>query len=190
MNLFLNIYDLFNYSIESGEHASRVALYSKFLAEELKCSKEFINEIFNYAPLHDIGKLKISNDILKKPGKLTIEEFEEVKKHPKFGLELLSKMNLSKVAENIAHYHHEKWNGSGYPNGLKEEEIPLEARIVAVADVYDALRESRVYKKSFSHDEAVKVILNGNGVHFDPKLVEIFYKYNEKFNEIFINSEK
>ncbi|MBC2854223.1 HD-GYP domain-containing protein [Cetobacterium sp. 2G large] len=187
MNLFLNIYDLFDYNIESKEHASRVALYSKFLAEELKCSEKFINEIFNYAPLHDIGKLKISNDILKKPERLTIEEFEEVKKHPELGLELLAKMNLGKVAENIAHYHHEKWNGSGYPKGLKEEEIPLEARIVALSDVYDALRESRVYKKSFSHDEAVKIILNGNGTHFDPKLVDIFYKYNEKFDEIFIN---
>lgn len=182
--------DLFNCNIENQEHASRVALYSKFLAEKLKCSKKFINEIFNYAPFHDIGKLKVNDDILKKTRKLTPEEFQEIKKHPRLGFEIISLMGLGTIAENIALYHHEKWNGTGYPNGLKEENIPLEARIVALADVYDALREERPYKKSFSHDEAAKVIFNGSGIHFDSKLVDIFYKYHEKFDEIFMNNDK
>lgn len=171
---------------DTGNHILRVNFYSKFLAEKLKCHKKFIKEISEYASLHDIGKIGIPDSILKKPGKLSPYEFEEMKKHVLLGKKLIDKMQLGAVAENIALYHHEKWNGKGYCYGLKENEIPLEARIVAIADVYDALRQKRVYKDGFSHEEAVEIIKKERGQHFDPTLVDIFLAYNEEFNKIFI----
>lgn len=171
---------------DTGNHILRVNLYSKFLAEKLKCHKKFIDEIGEYASLHDIGKIGIPDSILKKPGKLSPYEFEEMKKHVLLGKKLVDKMQLGVIAQNIALYHHEKWNGKGYCYGLKENEIPLEARIVALADVYDALRQKRVYKDGFSHEEAVEIIKKESGQHFDPTLVDIFLKFNEEFNKIFI----
>lgn len=171
---------------DTGNHILRVNLYSKFLAEKIKCNKKFIKEIGEYASLHDIGKIAIPDSILKKPGKLSPYEFEEMKKHVLFGKKLIDKMKLGVIAQNIALYHHEKWNGKGYCYGLKENEIPLEARIVALADVYDALRQKRVYKDGFSHEEAIEIIKQQRGQHFDPVLVDIFLTYNEEFNKIFI----
>lgn len=171
---------------DTGNHILRVNLYSKFLAEKLKCHKKFINEIGEYASLHDIGKIGIPDSILKKPGKLSPYEFEEMKKHVLFGKKLVDKMQLGPIAQNIALYHHERWNGKGYYYGLKDEEIPLEARIVALADVYDALRQKRIYKNGFSHEEAIEIIKKERGQHFDPTLVDIFLKFNEEFNKIFI----
>lgn len=171
---------------DTGNHILRVNLYSKFLAEKLKYHKKFIDEIGEYASLHDIGKIGIPDSILKKPGKLSPYEFEEMKKHVLLGKKLVDKMQLGVIAQNIALYHHEKWNGKGYCYGLKENEIPLEARIVALADVYDALRQKRVYKDGFSHEEAVEIIKKESGQHFDPTLVDIFLKFNEEFNKIFI----
>lgn len=171
---------------DTGNHILRVNLYSKFLAEKLKCHKKFINEIGEYASLHDIGKIGIPDSILKKPGKLSPYEFEEMKKHVLFGKKLVDKMQLGPIAQNIALYHHERWNGKGYYYGLKNEEIPLEARIVALTDVYDALRQKRVYKNGFSHEEAIEIIKKERGQHFDPTLVDIFLKFNEEFNKIFI----
>lgn len=173
---------------ETGEHTKRLNLYSELIAKKLNCSKKFINEISKFASLHDLGKIGISDNILKKPGKLTLEEFEEMKKHSKIGYDLISRMKIGKIAENIALHHHEKWNGTGYPEGLKDEEIPLEARIVALADVYDALRQKRVYKVGFSHKEALEIILKDREKHFDPKVVDVFEKYNLEFEKIFNES--
>ncbi|MGL4802365.1 MAG: HD domain-containing phosphohydrolase [Cetobacterium sp.] len=171
---------------DTGNHILRVNLYSKFLAEKLKCNKKFITEIGEYASLHDIGKIGIPDAILKKPGKLSPYEFEEMKKHVLFGKKLVDKMQLGTIAQNLVLYHHEKWNGKGYCFGLKNIEIPLEARIVALADVYDALRQKRVYKDGFSHDTAIEIIKKERGQHFDPAIVDVFLIYNEDFNKIFI----
>ncbi|MGL5203965.1 MAG: HD domain-containing phosphohydrolase [Cetobacterium sp.] len=173
---------------ETGEHTKRLNLYSAFIAKKLNCSNKFISEISKFASLHDIGKIGVSDSILKKPGKLTAEEFEKIKEHSKIGFELISRMKIGEIAENIAFYHHEKWNGTGYPKGLKELEIPLEARIVALADVYDALRQKRVYKDGFTHEEASEIIIRDSGKHFDPEIVVIFEKYNSEFEKIFIQN--
>ncbi|MGL4672322.1 HD domain-containing phosphohydrolase [Cetobacterium sp.] len=173
---------------DTGNHILRVNLYSKFIAEKLKCSSSFIKQIGEYASLHDVGKIAISDAILKKPGKLTPKEFEDMKKHVVLGKDLVVKMELGKIAENIALYHHEKWNGSGYYYGLQKTDIPLEARIVGLADVYDALRQKRIYKDGFSHEKAVQIISEENGKHFDPDLVNIFLRFNEEFDKIFIEN--
>ncbi|MGL4868514.1 MAG: HD domain-containing phosphohydrolase [Cetobacterium sp.] len=170
---------------DTGNHILRVNLYSKFLAEKLKAPYKFVKEIGEYASLHDVGKIAISDNILKKPGKLTDEEFEEMKHHVNFGYKLIQKMELGSIAENIALYHHERWNGKGYCLGLKGTNIPLEARIVALADVYDALRQTRVYKEGFSHEKSIEIIKNESGKHFDPEIVNIFLEFNEEFDTIF-----
>ena len=139
--------------------------------------------IIKAAPLHDLGKIAIPDNILNKPGRLTEEEFEYIKIHPQKGYDIvdtifsgLDDKRLLEVSENIALYHHEKYDGSGYPKGLKGEEIPLEARIMAIADVYDALVSKRVYKKPMPHEEAYKVIKDSMGTHFDPSLEACFDK--------------
>ncbi|MGL5902673.1 MAG: HD domain-containing phosphohydrolase, partial [Cetobacterium sp.] len=170
---------------DTGNHILRVNLYSKLLAEKLKCSYKFVQEIGEYASLHDVGKIAISDTILKKPGKLTIDEFEEMKQHVILGRDLVEKMELGSIAENIAHYHHEKWNGKGYYHGLKGEEIPLEARIVALSDVYDALRQKRIYKDGLSHEEAISIINKESGEHFDPSIVNVFLECHLEFDKIF-----
>jgi putative two-component system response regulator len=131
--------------------------------------------------LHDVGKIAISDNILKKPGRLDVDEFEEMKKHTTFGVEIIEKIEKStrtcdflKYAKIFAGTHHEKWDGSGYPNGAAGEDIPLQGRVMALADVYDALVSERPYKKAFSHREAVKIINEGKGTMFDPGLTEIF----------------
>ncbi|MGL4977638.1 MAG: HD domain-containing phosphohydrolase [Cetobacterium sp.] len=170
---------------DTGNHILRVSLYSKFLAEKLKCSSDFIKEVGEYASLHDVGKIAISDTILKKPGKLTFEEFEEMKLHVIYGNELVQKMELGSVAQNIVLYHHERWNGKGYCHKLVGKHIPLEARIVALADVYDALRQARVYKDGFSHRKSIEIIIGESGEHFDPRIVNIFLEFNEEFDKIF-----
>lgn len=170
---------------ETGNHIKRLNKYSEYLAKLLGCSKKFCKEIGSVASLHDIGKIGIDQNILKKPGKLTKVEFKEIEKHPVIGYEIIKKSQISEMGENIVLYHHEKWNGEGYPHGLIGEEIPLEARIVAVVDVYDALRQKRIYKNSFAHEEAIAIIKQGSGEHFDPEIVEKFLEYQDKFNEIF-----
>ncbi|MGL5798212.1 MAG: HD domain-containing phosphohydrolase [Cetobacterium sp.] len=170
---------------DTGNHILRVNLYSKLLAQKLKCPSDFIREIGEYASLHDVGKIGISDSILKKPGKLTAEEFEQMKLHVVYGHELIQKMELSSIAQNIALYHHERWNGNGYCYGLIGEKIPLEARIVALADVYDALRQTRVYKDGVSHEKAMKIIKEESGEHFDPRIVNQFLEFNKEFEKIF-----
>jgi putative two-component system response regulator len=128
-----------------------------------------------------VGKIAISDLILQKPGRLTPEEFEEMKKHAAFGVQIIEKIEAStsacdflKYAKIFAGTHHEKWDGTGYPNGLKGEEIPLPGRIMALTDVYDALTSDRPYKEAFTHEDAVKIILEGRGSHFDPALTDAF----------------
>ncbi len=170
---------------DTGDHVKRINSYSSLLAEKLRMGKTFIDEIGTYASLHDIGKIGISDLILKKPGRLTPEEFEEMKKHSEIGYDMVKNLGVGSIAKNIIRYHHEKWDGSGYPKELSGEEIPIEARIVALADVYDALRQKRAYKEAFSHEKAVEIISSLAGTHFDPHLVDIFLRVNLEFKEIF-----
>lgn len=170
---------------EAGDHAKRFSIYSVFLAEKLNLDKKKKEEIKKYTPLHDIGKVIIPKEILNKPGKLTSEEFEQVKKHTIIGYKLIKKLGLGKTAENIVKYHHEKWNGTGYPTGISGENIPIEARIAALADVYDNLRQDKVYRAGMSHKKAVEIIKSESGVNFDPTLVEIFIEENEMFDKIY-----
>lgn len=170
---------------EAGDHAKRISLYSTFLAKSIDLNRAKIEEISKYTPLHDLGKVIVPNEILNKPDKLTFEEFEQVKKHTTIGFNLIKKLKLGKTAENIVKYHHEKWNGQGYPTGIAKEEIPIEARITTLADVYDNLRQDKAYRKGMSHEKAVEIIESESGVTFDPKLVEIFLKENKKFEKIY-----
>ncbi len=172
---------------DTGDHIKRIGKYSQLIADELKLAKEFVREVELYASLHDIGKIGIPDSILKKPGKLTREEFEEMKKHTEIGFNLIKDLEVSPVALNIIRYHHEKWDGSGYGMGLTGVEIPIEARIVALADVYDALCQKRIYKEAFSHEEALEIISSESGKHFDPEIVKVFIKKHHKFKEIFKN---
>lgn len=122
---------------------------------------------------------------MKKPSKLTKEEFKKIKEHVNIGYDLVKKLKLGNVAENIVRYHHEKWDGTGYPCGLKGEEIPLEARIVALVDVYDALRQKKFHREGLSHKDALEVIKNEKGKSFDPELVDIFVDNNKEFEKIY-----
>jgi HD-GYP domain-containing protein (c-di-GMP phosphodiesterase class II)/ABC-type amino acid transport substrate-binding protein len=177
----------------TGKHIYRVAEFSKFIAEKLNLDKKLINDIYTYSPLHDIGKLLIDKSILLKEGPLNENEWEEMKKHTIYGAKILDDPYFS-IAKNIALYHHEKYNGEGYPYGLKGDEIPIEAQIVALADVYDALRSNRTYKKGFSHEIAVEIILKGDDrtkpEFFNPEILKIFEKFHYEFKEIYNNFNK
>ena len=170
---------------DTGSHIKRINKYSIFLAKELQLESKLTENIGLYASLHDVGKIGISDNILKKPGKLTKEEFEIMKNHVEIGYNLMKDLEISPVALNIIRYHHEKWNGMGYGKGLKGEEIPIEGRIVALADVYDALRQERVYKKAFTHKKSVEIIISEKNKHFDPEIVEILEKKHKFFQDIF-----
>lgn len=170
---------------ESGLHTKRISLHAEVLGEKLGLSRELIDGMKQYAIIHDIGKVIVPADILNKSGKLTPEEFEVMKKHPEFGYEIIKELELGKVAENVARYHHEKWNGKGYPLGLKGEEIPLEGRVIGILDVYDSMREDKVYKKGLSHQEAIEIIKNESGVSFDPKIVKVFLENEKLFEDIY-----
>ena len=172
----------------TGNHIYRVGELSAFIAEKLGLGETFVNEIRYYARLHDIGKLLVPHEILNKPGKLTEEEFEVMKKHTLYGEVLLGDLKRFEMAKNIALYHHEKYSGKGYPFGLKGEEIPIEARIVAVVDVYDALRSKRPYKEGMEHERAMKIILEGDGrtspEDFDPDILEILRRYSSQIEKL------
>ena len=159
-------------------HLVRMSLYSYLIAKEMGFDEEWCEKLKLAAPMHDIGKLGIKDTILLKPTKLTDEEFEEMKKHTIYGYEILkdSTIDILKMAANIALCHHEKYDGTGYPRGLKGEEIPIEARIVAVADVFDALTSRRPYKEPYEIERAVEIIEKDSGKHFDPKVVQAFKK--------------
>ncbi len=159
---------------DTGNHIQRVCRYAELLSRGMGCDQEFCEKIFRYAGLHDVGKVGIPDAILKKPGRLDKDEFEEMKTHTLIGGELLRAAGLPVAACNIAFYHHERWDGRGYPHGLKSEEIPLEARIVAVADVFDALVTRRCYKPSFTIERAVGIMREAAEGQLDPELVSMF----------------
>jgi len=162
---------------ETGAHIIRMAHYSKHIARILGLPVDQQDLLLQAAPMHDIGKVGTPDSILLKPGKLTDDEFSIMKNHAKIGYEVLntSSSPLLKVAAEIAHTHHEKFDGSGYPNGLKGEDIPLFGRIVAVADVFDALTSERPYKKAWSVEQASQLLHDGSGKHFDPQCVSAFF---------------
>lgn len=178
-----------NRDLDTGEHIQRTSAYvdlisSKMLEQGIfpdQVNEAFVDYIKRSAPLHDVGKIVVSDTILKKPGKLNPEEFNEMKMHAKEGGRVIKEVfamsddkDFIKIASDVATYHHEKWNGTGYPYGLKGEEIPLCARIMAVADVFDALVSRRCYKEAFPVDVAYKILEDGCGEHFDPAVVKIF----------------
>ncbi|MGB9620962.1 MAG: HD-GYP domain-containing protein [Brevinematia bacterium] len=174
---------------ETGQHIYRVGEYSMTIAKYLGLNEEFIESIYYASQMHDIGKLKIPREILRKPGKLTPEEFEIIKEHTIAGAIILGDHPKLLMAREIALSHHEKWDGSGYPYGLEKENIPLSARITALADVYDALRSPRTYKPDLPHEKVYEIITIGNGrtkpSHFDPDILTAFKETNERFNEIY-----
>jgi len=192
---------------ETGEHIIRVGWYSRILAGYLGKQQEYCDMIALAAPLHDIGKIGIPDFVLLKPGKLNSEEWLIMKRHVAIGHHILNKdfysasrlmpeldwssmhkaddYPIMHMAGEIALYHHEKWNGEGYLNGRSGKDIPIEARIVALADVYDALRSERPYKKPFSHEHAVEIIRTERAQHFDPELVDLFLEHENEFSEIY-----
>ena len=178
-----------NRDSDTGAHIQKTAAYVKIIVEGLqkkgyyseKIDAKFISDVVRSAPLHDIGKINIPDAVLNKPGKLTDEEFEIIKTHTTTGKKIMEDAistvrgeNYLKEARNMAAYHHERWDGKGYPDGLHGEVIPLSARIMAVADVFDALTSPRVYKPAFPVDKALSIITEGSGTQFDPKCVEVF----------------
>jgi putative two-component system response regulator len=190
-----------SYDDETGTHVKRIEKYTEILLSKVPQTEEFPRNLQEIAPLasmlHDIGKLFIPKEILTKPAKLDASEFEIIKEHAKLGGDVLKKANNTfkkefskdsyfKMASDISMYHHEKYDGTGYPEGLVGDAIPMCARIVAIADVYDALRSKRVYKKGFSHKDSVDIIRNESGKSFDPELVELFLKVHKEFKKIFL----
>ena len=175
--------------IDTGNHIMRVGEYAAMMARELNQSEKFTDLIRSQATLHDVGKVHIPSHILKKAGRLTPEEMEEMKKHTTFGAVIIGNHPHLEFGKRIALCHHERWDGSGYPKGLKGEEIPLEARIVSICDCYDALRNSRVYKPNYDHDGAVGIITKGDDrmkpEHFDPQVMAAFLKLTPKFDELY-----
>ena len=163
---------------ETGNHVLRMSHYARLIAEAHGLGDEAASIIFNTAPMHDIGKIGIPDAILLKPGKLNAEEWKIMHQHPIMGAEIIGKHDneLLETARIIALSHHEKWDGSGYPRQLKGEEIPLEGRIVAIADVFDALVSVRPYKPAFALDDALRLMDEQTGKHFDPTLMEAFRK--------------
>jgi len=181
---------------ETGNHIERTSHYVEILAQELKkhpnyklyLSDSYIADLIKSAPLHDIGKVGIPDAILQKPGKLEPDEFDKIKRHCEYGEMILQKaahklifQSFLTIALQLVMYHHEKWNGKGYPLGLTGEEIPLSARIMALSDVYDALRSKRYYKDAYSHEKSVEIICEEKGKHFDPLIVEAFLKKEKDF---------
>lgn len=169
---------------DTGNHIIRVKEFSRLLAIKYGCDNDFIKRISIYSSLHDVGKVGIDPYILKKKGIYTIEEREKMKNHVLIGKKILNNEGIDEMAINIALYHHEKWDGTGYVSKLKGENIPLEARIVTLADVYDALTNKRVYKEAFSQEKTNKIILEGKNKHFDPKIVELYFENEKEFIEI------
>ena len=187
---------------DTGRHLERIQILCRRFSEELRKTPRFADQIddqfcdmmFHASPLHDIGKVAIEDCILLKPGKLTAEEFEKMKLHTIIGASTLEEVqnrfpnnDFLNMGIQIARWHHEKWNGSGYPDGLNGEMIPLCARIMAIVDVYDAVRSKRVYKDPIPHEEACKIILRERGTHFDPAIIDVFVQLQNELEHIWRN---
>ena len=185
----------------TGEHVRKTAAYTDIIMRELKkegiytdqLTDQFMEDVVNMAPLHDVGKIQVSDAILNKPGKLTSEEFEIMKTHTTAGSEIIASAmsmvsgedsNYLREAQNLAHYHHEKWDGKGYPKGLEGDGIPLSARIMAVADVFDALVSKRSYKDGFPFEKAMDIIREESGTHFDPNVVNAFINASDEVKAV------
>ena len=184
----------------TGDHVRKTAAYCEIILRQMQkdgiyadqLSDDFINEVVNSAPLHDVGKIKMSDAILNKPGKLTDEEFKLMQNHTRAGGEIIDKAiaivgeesDYLTEAKNLAFYHHEKWNGKGYPSGLAGEDIPLSARVMAVADVFDALVSRRSYKGPFPVDKALEIIRSDAGTHFDPLVVQAFFNAEDEIRRV------
>lgn len=184
---------------DTGEHLDRIQHYTILLTIGLSKNEnykdyitpDYIEDIRLSSILHDIGKVGIHDAILLKPGKLDDSEFEDIKHHSEFGGNVIVELEKNiegcsffELGREIAFFHHEKWDGSGYPEGRRGTEIPLSARIVALADVYDALTSKRCYKKAFSHEETSEIIFQGRGTHFDPTIVDVFLNLQEGMAQI------
>lgn len=184
---------------ETGRHILRTQRYIKALAIQLKSHPRFshflddntIELIYKVSPLHDIGKVGVPDVILLKPGKLNPQEWEEMKKHAQHGYDALQRAEQElgtteylQIAKEIAYTHHEQWDGNGYPRGIKGDEIPISGRLMALADVYDALINKRIYKNAFGHEESVEIIRHGSGTQFDPDVVEAFLAIQNEFKRI------
>lgn len=182
----------------TGGHITRTQAYLKILIDAMLDNHVYVDQVKKWdiplfiqsAQLHDVGKISISDTILLKPGKLTQEEFEQMKLHTLIGADIINKIGTSTTEKLFLSYalvlaktHHERWDGKGYPEGLAKEEIPLEGRIMAIADVYDALISKRPYKEAISHETALEIIVEGKGTQFDPLLVELFQKTANQFHE-------
>ena len=181
---------------ETADHVKRLSLFSAALGRALGMSESMVELLLYASPMHDIGKIGIPDKILFKGEALDAEEWKIMKTHPVIGYEILkgSEAPVLKLGSVIALNHHERWDGSGYPNGLKGEQIPIEARILGIVDVYDALRSKRHYKEAFDHVKTCKIILEGDGrvmpQHFDPKLLEAFRKVSADFEKIYDQHDK
>lgn len=183
----------------TGQHIKNTSEYVKIIATALRkkgaypdiLTDEYTKWVIEAAPLHDLGKISIPDYVLKKPAKLTDEEFAIIKTHPVVGAKLIDEIlsglensDYLKVAREVAYYHHEKWNGKGYPTGISGEQIPLCARIMAIADVYDALRSKRSYKEGFSKEKSREIIVESSGSHFDPQIVEVFLENIDEIESV------
>lgn len=171
---------------ETGAHIRRIGLYASALAEALGWDTQMVDDLRVAAPMHDIGKIGVPDTILLKPGRLTDEEFEVVKQHSEIGAKILdgTDVSLLRIAAQIALCHHEKWDGSGYPRGLRGEEIPAIARLVAIIDVYDALTTDRVYRAAMSEQDALGIMDKSRGCHFDPAMYDRFRGLRPVFRRI------
>lgn len=184
---------------DTGEHIRRTSKYVELVAREMAArgyykeilTEEYINNLLLAAPMHDIGKISIPDSILQKPGKLTEEEYAIMQLHAPNGGKIIKEtfghiqnVEYHDMAYDVANYHHEKWNGEGYPEGLKEMEIPLSARIMAIADVFDALSEDRCYRSAMAFDECFAIIAEGRGSSFEPLIVDVFLDIKDKVIEV------
>lgn len=187
----------------TGGHIMRTSEVVRILIEEMTRKNElhlkakFCKDVIKAAPMHDLGKVAVDDAILRKPGRFTDEEYEKMKKHAEEGAKVIHKildgtddLEFHIIAENVAHYHHERMDGSGYPDGLKGEEIPLEARIMAIADVYDALVSKRVYKEKFSFEDADRIMMESMGKHFDKNLEKYYVAARPRFEEYYRSLDK
>lgn len=203
--LILGMSDMIeNRDNNTGGHVKRTSLAIRIFTDELKkhadklgINEQFLKNIAKAAPMHDLGKIAVDDRILRKPGKFTPEEFEEMKTHSKKGAKIISQIldgiddkDFYEIAVNVAHYHHEKYNGQGYPNGLAGKSIPIEARIMALVDVFDALVSKRCYKEKMNFDDAFTIIKESIGSHFDPELGELFLKCRLRLENFYIGIEE